>query len=149
MEHMNKPNLQQARKRSKAEVEVKDYASNEDIKHLGRGKTYLIQTHGCQANEADTEILKAMLESQDFALTDHVENADLILINTCAVREGAENKVFGELGRLKSLKKINPEMILVVAGCMSQEEATIEKILSKYKHVDIVIGTHNLHEFIN
>lgn len=70
------------------------------------------------------------------------------MINTCAVREGAENKVFGELGRLKSFKKINPDLILVVAGCMSQEETTVERILSKYKHVDIVIGTHNINKFI-
>jgi len=149
MEKNNLPNLSQARKRLKKPVLITEYTNDSQIKNLGIGKKFLIQTHGCQANEADSEVLRAMLEGQGFMATDTVETADLILINTCAVREGAENKVFGELGRLKSFKKINPDLILVVAGCMSQEEATVERILNKYRHVDIVIGTHNLHEFNN
>ncbi len=149
MDIRKKPDLTLARKRSKTPTMTIEYDQNNEIQNLGLGKKYLIQTHGCQANEADTEILRAMIEEQKFTLTDKVEEADLILINTCAVRETAENKVFGELGRLKSLKKVNPDMILVVAGCMSQEEATIERILTKYKHVDIVLGTHNIPEFIH
>ncbi|MBN2540341.1 MAG: tRNA (N6-isopentenyl adenosine(37)-C2)-methylthiotransferase MiaB [Bacilli bacterium] len=149
MDIRNKPDLKQARRRSKQPIITKEYQSNPTIQNLGVGKKFLIQTHGCQANEADSEILKAMILEQGFTQTDKVEDADLILINTCAVRETAENKVFGELGRLKSLKKINPDMILVVAGCMSQEEATVERILTKYKHVDIVLGTHNIPEFTN
>lgn len=149
MTDINKPSLRKARKRTKDAVHTIQYHKDESIHSLGVGKHYLIQTHGCQANEADTEILKALIEDQGFEWTDTLEEADLIVINTCAVRENAENKVFGELGRLKSFKKINPDMILVVAGCMSQEEATIERILSKYKHVDIVIGTHNLTDFIH
>ncbi len=149
MEQKNLPNLSKARKRLNNRVITSEYKPHKEIKGLGIGKKYLIQTHGCQANEADSEILRAMLEEQGFTLTDTVETADLILINTCAVRESAENKVFGELGRLKSYKKVNPDLILVVAGCMSQEEATVERILTKYRHVDIVLGTHNLHEFIN
>lgn len=148
MENLNKPNLKKARKRSKKTVETIEYKKDESIKNLGLGKKYLIQTHGCQANEIDSEILRALIEEQGYTKTDKVEEASLILINTCAVREGAENKVFGELGRLKSFKKINPDLILVVAGCMSQEETTVERILSKYKHVDIVIGTHNINKFI-
>lgn len=148
MEKNNLPNLQKARKRSKSVTEVIEYNIPKDIKDLGVNKKYLIQTHGCQANEADTEIIKGMLNNQKFTETDVIEDADLILINTCAIREGAENKVFGELGRLKSFKRINPNLIIAVAGCMSQEESTVEKILSRYKHVDIVFGTHNLAKFI-
>jgi len=144
----NLPNLQKARKRSKSVTEVIEYNTPDGIKDIGVGKKYLIQTHGCQANEADTEIIKGMLNNQKFTETFVIEETDLILINTCAVREGAENKVFGELGRLKSFKRINPNLIIAVAGCMSQEESTVTKILSKYKHVDIVFGTHNISKFI-
>ncbi|MBI9009487.1 MAG: tRNA (N6-isopentenyl adenosine(37)-C2)-methylthiotransferase MiaB [Tenericutes bacterium] len=148
MERMNKPDLRTARKRSKSEVLVNEYQLSKDIKDLGLGKKFLIQTHGCQANEADTEIIKGMLLEQKFTETDVLEETDLVLINTCAIREGAENKVFGELGRLKSFKRVNPNLIIAVAGCMPQEEATVERILKTYKHVDIVFGTHNISKFI-
>ncbi|XFA99215.1 tRNA (N6-isopentenyl adenosine(37)-C2)-methylthiotransferase MiaB [Candidatus Izemoplasma sp. B36] len=149
MDILNRPDLRMARKRSKKKVETVEYKTDTHIRNLGVGKKYLIQTHGCQANEADTEVIKGMLESQGFTETNIIEDSDLILINTCAIRENAENKVFGELGRLKSFKKINPDLIIAVAGCMPQEEATIERILSKYKHVDIVFGTHNIDRFLN
>ncbi len=149
MDILNRPDLRMARKRSKKKVDTVEYSTDAYIKNLGVGKKYLIQTHGCQANEADTEVIKGMLESQGFTETHIIEDCDLILINTCAIRENAENKVFGELGRLKSFKKINPDLIIAVAGCMPQEEATIEKILSKYKHVDIVFGTHNIDRFLS
>ncbi len=149
MDIINRPNLKKARKRSRDSVQVVEYTTSEHIKDLGIGKKYLIQTHGCQANEADTEVIKGMLESQRFEETTVLEDADLIVINTCAIRENAENKVFGELGRLKSYKRINPNLIIAVAGCMPQEEETVERILSKYKHVDIVFGTHNIASFLN
>ena len=149
MDIRNKPDLRKARKRSRDEVQVIEYQIDDYIKNLGVGKKYLIQTHGCQANEADTEVIKGMLESQAFKETNILEEADLIVINTCAIRENAENKVFGELGRLKSYKRVNPDLIIAVAGCMPQEEATVERILSKYKHVDIVFGTHNISSFLN
>ncbi|MCK4552346.1 MAG: tRNA (N6-isopentenyl adenosine(37)-C2)-methylthiotransferase MiaB [Tenericutes bacterium] len=149
MDILNKPSLSKARKRSKSKVDIVEYKVDEYIKDLGVGKKYLIQTHGCQANEADTEVMKGMLLTQGFEETSIIEETDLILINTCAIREGAENKVFGELGRLKSFKRINPDLIIAVAGCMPQEEATIERILSTYKHVDIVFGTHNISKFLN
>lgn len=149
MDILNKPNLKQARKRSRDVVSVIEYHTDDYIKDLGIGKKYLIQTHGCQANEADTEVIKGMLQSQGFEETNAIEDTDLIVINTCAIRENAENKVFGELGRLKSYKRVNPNLIIAVAGCMPQEEATVERILSKYKHVDIVFGTHNISRFLN
>jgi tRNA-2-methylthio-N6-dimethylallyladenosine synthase len=148
MERINKPDLKKARKRSKNEVDVIKYSDYKNIKDIGKDKRYIIQTHGCQANEADTEVIKGLLESQGFVWTDALEEADLVIINTCAIRENAENKVFGELGRLKSYKRINPNMIIAVAGCMPQEEATVERILKKYRHVDLVFGTHNINKLI-
>ena len=76
-------------------------------------------------------------------------NADLVILNTCAIRENAENKVFGEFGLLKSSKIKNPNMILGMTGCMGQSESVVNKILTKYQHVDFVIGTHNIHELAN
>ena len=148
MEKLHKPDLRLARKRTKHEIHTKEYHQSE-IQNIGVGKKYLIQTHGCQANEADTEILAGLLEEQGFTKTDVIEETDVLIINTCAIRENAENKVFGELGRLKSFKSVNPNLIIAVAGCMPQEEAVVERILNKYKHVDIVFGTHNVSQFID
>ncbi|QWB99368.1 tRNA (N6-isopentenyl adenosine(37)-C2)-methylthiotransferase MiaB [Mycoplasmatota bacterium] len=147
MDKVHKPNLNQARKRSKNDIETKEYHQS-DLINLGKGKKYLIQTHGCQANEADTEVLSGLLEEQGFTKSETIEETDVLIINTCAIRENAENKVFGELGRLKSFKKINPDLIIAVAGCMPQEEDVVERILKKYQHVDIVFGTHNVNKFI-
>lgn len=147
MEKLHKPDLRLARKRTKNDIKTKEYRKS-NIVNIGVGKKYLIQTHGCQANEADTEVLAGLLEEQGFTKTDIIEETDLIIINTCAIRENAENKVFGELGRLKSFKSINPNLIIAVAGCMPQEEAVVERILKTYKHVDIVFGTHNVSQFI-
>ncbi len=145
----NRPDLKSARKRTKSEVEIKEYANINNIKDIGKDKRYIIQTHGCQANEADSEVLKGLLESQGFTPTEHLEDSDLVIINTCAIRENAENKVFGELGRLKSYKRINPNMIIAVAGCMPQEEAVVERIIKKYPHVDLVFGTHNIDKLLD
>ncbi|MFP4477989.1 MAG: tRNA (N6-isopentenyl adenosine(37)-C2)-methylthiotransferase MiaB [Candidatus Izemoplasmatales bacterium] len=147
MDKLHRPDLKQARKRSKDDILTKEYQKTEII-NLGKGKTYLIQTHGCQANEADTEVLSGLLKEQGFEKSDTIEETDVLIINTCAIRENAENKVFGELGRLKSYKKVNPDLIIAVAGCMPQEEDVVERILKKYQHVDIVFGTHNVNKFI-
>ena len=148
MERINKPNLNTARKRTKNEVLVNEYQDFKTIKDLGKDKKYIIQTHGCQANEADTEVIRGLLETQGFEPTLHLEDADLVIINTCAIRENAENKVFGELGRLKSYKRINPNLIIAIAGCMPQEEDVVERIMKKYSHVNLVFGTHNVNKLI-
>ena len=148
MERITRPSLNSARKRTSNAVSTVEYDNFKNIKDLGKGKKYLIQTHGCQANEADTEVIRGLLEGQGFEATELLEKCDLVVINTCAIRENAENKVFGELGRLKSYKRLNPNMIIAIAGCMPQEEAVVEKILKKYKHVDIVFGTHNVNKFV-
>lgn len=146
---LQKPKLNDARKRTKNEAEQVIYAVPEAALNLGVGLKYMIQTYGCQGNEADSEKMRGLLESVGFTQTTLEEEADFIILNTCAIRANAENKVFGELGRLKHLKIAKPNLILAVGGCMPQEEVVVEKILKTYHQVDIVFGTHNLHRLID
>jgi len=143
------PNLLEAKKRTKLEPKTINYNLNEDYKTLGKNKTYYIKTYGCQMNEHDTENIKAILEQMSFKETDIMENADLILLNTCAIRENAHNKVFGMVGRIKHLKESKPNIIVGLCGCMVQEEVIAEEIKNKYKWLDIVFGTHNINELPN
>lgn len=141
------PSLEKAKCRTKKEVLVKtnDYIIKENLKKLGLNKKYFIKTYGCQMNEHDSENIKAILEEMSFEYTDEMEDADLILLNTCAIRENAHNKVFGYLGRIKHLKETKPNIIVGLCGCMAQEEVVINEILEKYNWLDIVFGTHNIH----
>jgi tRNA-2-methylthio-N6-dimethylallyladenosine synthase len=141
-----KPSIKDARKRKTKDTVVLDFNEYFNIQGIGKGKTYKIETYGCQGNEADSEKLRGILEALDFTQSDSLEDADIILLNTCAVRENAENRVFGELGRLKQLKKNNPDLILGVCGCMPQEEKVVNRILEKFHHVDMVFGTHNIYK---
>src|SRR5574344_1453970 len=146
---MNLPNLRDAKIRSNKEVLIKKYIMNNNIKELGKNKKYFLKTYGCQMNEHDSENIKAILESMSYTETDTMETADLILLNTCAIRENAHNKVFGYLGRIKHLKEERPNVIAGICGCMAQEEAVVDEIRSKYKWLDIVFGTHNLYNLPN
>ena len=141
------PSLEKAKCRTKKEVLVKtnDYIIKENLKELGLNKKYFIKTYGCQMNEHDSENIKAILEEMSFEYTDEMEDADLILLNTCAIRENAHNKVFGYLGRIKHLKETKPNIIVGLCGCMAQEEVVINEILEKYNWLDIVFGTHNIY----
>ncbi len=145
-EYFNKPSLKSARKRLTKDTPNIDFQRHINIKDVGQGKHYLIQTYGCQGNEADTETMKGILEALSFKETQREDHADLIILNTCAIRENAENRVFGELGRLKKYKRINPDLILGVAGCMPQEEDVVNRLLEKYHHVDLIFGTHNIYK---
>ena len=145
---MLKPSLKDARVRTRKEVLVKtnDYIIDNNLKELGKNKTYYVKTYGCQMNEHDSENIKAILEDMGFTESINMENADVILLNTCAIRENAHNKVFGMVGRVKTLKEtVNPNIILGICGCMAQEEVVVDEILNKYRHVDLVFGTHNIH----
>ena len=146
-----KPNLMEAKNRTKQEVLVKtnEYIIKEDLKKLGLGKKYYVKTYGCQMNEHDTENIKAILEDMSFKETENYEDADFILLNTCAIRENVHNKVFGMIGRIKHLKEKKPHIIAGICGCMAQEEVVVNKILEKYKWLDIVFGTHNIHNLPN
>lgn len=141
---MNLPNLMEARKRSKDKVIKELYKKNINAKGIGVGKTYYVKTYGCQMNEHDTENIKALLEEVGFTEKDDYTKADLVLLNTCSIRENAHNKAFGMLGRLKHMKQENPNLVIGLCGCMAQEEGVVEEILTKYKYVDFVFGTHNI-----
>lgn len=113
----------------------------------GLNRKYSIRTFGCQMNENDSEKLAGMLETMGYERTDKTGDSDLILYNTCCVRENAEHKVYGRLGSLKALKTRNPGIIIAVCGCMMQQESVVDHIIKKYKHVDLVLGTYNLYKF--
>lgn len=148
---MNLPSLEEARKRTKKEVltKINEYIVKENLKKLGLNKKYFVKTYGCQMNEHDTENIKAILEDMSFTEVDNMEEADLILLNTCAIRENAHNKVFGMVGRIKHLKESKPDLVAGICGCMAQEEHVVKEILEKYKWLDIVFGTHNIHNLPN
>ena len=105
-------------------------------------KSYYIYTYGCQMNTADSERLSHQLESVGYIPTENVETADLILLNTCAVRENAETKVYGRIGELKRLKRNNKNLIIAVTGCMAQKNQA--EMFKRAPHIDIVLGTHNI-----
>ena len=140
---MNTPSLMEAKKRTKNKVNIRKYIKNDKYTQVGVGKKYYIKTYGCQMNVHDSENIKALLEEMGFVEANEFEEADLILLNTCAIRENAHNKVFGFLGRVKHLKESKP-LICGICGCMAQEESVVDEIRSKYKWVDLVFGTHNI-----
>ena len=106
-----------------------------------------VRTYGCQQNVSDGEKLKGMLASMGYAFTYDVEEADFVIFNTCAIREHAEDRVFGNLGALKAVKKRHPSMIIALCGCMMEQEQIAEKIRKSYPFVNLVFGTHSLHHF--
>ena len=140
------PEKEKARVRTKNKVKTVTYKIDDKYENIGKNKSYYIKTYGCQMNVHDTENIKAILEQMNFRESDDMEKADLILLNTCAIRENAHNKVFGMLGRIKHMKEKRPNIIAGICGCMAQEEGVVDEILSKYKWLDIVFGTHNIHE---
>lgn len=146
-DYMKMPNLMESKQRGKEKVKIikDDFIIDNDLKKIGQDKKYYIKTYGCQMNMRDSETLRALLEMMSYTEADNYEEADILLLNTCAIRENVHNKVFGMLGRFKHLKESRPDIVVGLAGCMSQEEVVVEKILSKYKWMDFVIGTHNIH----
>ena len=140
------PSLKDAKKRGKEEVKYhNDFAISEEFRGMGEGRKFYIRTYGCQMNEHDTEVMAGIFMALGYEPTDNTEDANVILLNTCAIRENAENKVFGELGHLKHLKTQKPDLLIGVCGCMSQEESVVNKILKTYNQVDMIFGTHNIH----
>lgn len=113
---------------------------------LGRPLTFCVQTFGCQMNARDSEKLTGILERVGYIESDS-ENADFVIYNTCTVRENANQKVYGHLGKLKGLKKKNPHMMIALCGCMMQEAHVVEKIRNSYSFVNLIFGTHNIYKF--
>ena len=112
-----------------------------------RNKSFFISTYGCQMNEEDSEKLSGILKKMGYKKAEDKLSADLIIFNTCCVRENAELKVYGNLGALKNLKKQKPELIIALCGCMMQQKGMAEKVIKKFPFVDIIFGTHNAYKF--
>ncbi len=148
---MNLPNLKEARVRTKNKVEIKRdaYKIPDSIKNIGAYKKYCIYTYGCQMNVHDSENISAIMEDMGYSKVDDMNNADVIILNTCAIRENAHNKVMGMLGRIKHLKETKTNIITIFCGCMAQEENICTELKNKYKWVDIVMGTHNINKLPN
>ena len=144
---MKTPNMLDAKKRNQNEIKYVDYDKNFD--KFGEGKTFFVRTYGCQMNEHDSEKIRGMMKSVGFKLVDSIEKADVVILNTCAIRENAHDKVFGFLGVLKHMKQSKPDLLIGICGCMAQEEVVVKDILDKYKYVDFVCGTHNLDNLIS
>ena len=141
---MNVPDLMVAKDRSK--VDVKEKKLDLDIKPFFKGKKYFLRTYGCQMNVHDSEEIKYYLESLGYTAVDVLEDADIVVLNTCAIRENAKDKVFGYLGRCKHLKKTKRDLIIAITGCLMQQPKEIEEIHNRHKYIDIIVGTHNLNE---
>ena len=143
---MRIPDFNEARTRDKRLYKRLDFKLDDDVLGKYSGKKYFIKTYGCQMNEHDSENISALLEKLGFERVDDYLKADLVLLNTCSIRENAHNKAFGMLGRLKHLKLEKKDLIIGLTGCMAQEASVVEEILRDYKFVNFVCGTHNLNE---
>ena len=141
------PSLKDAvRRRRDPEAEQKEeFSLPLECKDLGKGKTFYIRTHGCQANEHDSETMSGILKEMGYVAVDEAKDADLIIVNTCAIRQNAEEKVFGEFGAFMEYKRKNPDLIIGMCGCMAQEEKTVERVLTTYPQVNLIFGTHNIY----
>ena len=143
---MHLPNYKEARTRDKRDYNRVHFELDPKFINKYSGKKYFIKTYGCQMNEHDSENYAALLEQLGFKKVDKYQDADLVLLNTCSIRENAHNKAFGMLGRLKHLKNDNKNLIIGLCGCMAQEASVVDEILRDYKFVNFVLGTHNMYE---
>lgn len=126
--------------------EQKEYI--EKVKKIMNGKKYHIYTMGCQLNENESEKLSGMINNMGYTFSDNPEDADLVIFNTCCVRENAEDKILGQLGYFKSIKRTKPDMIICLCGCMAQEPHMVEKFNKTHgQHLNLIFGTHNLYQF--
>ena len=143
---MKLPNINEARKRTKEKVNY-IYLEQQYDKNLFKNKKYFLRTYGCQMNVHDGEEIAARLETLGFQPVDTIEEADVVILNTCAIRENAHDKLYGFLGRCKHEKETNnKDLIIGICGCMAQEEGVVNELIKKHPYVDIVFGTHNIHE---
>ena len=139
---MNLPDLCIARDRKKVDIDYCKLDLKIDKKFVG--KKYFLRTYGCQMNVHDSEEISYYLEALGYSKTGKLELADIVVLNTCAIRENAKDKVFGYLGRCKHLKKLKPDLIICVCGCLMELPSEIDNIRKNHSYIDIIIGTHNL-----
>ena len=143
-ESMHLPDLNVAKDRKSKENKYINLEEN--YQKVFKGKKYFLRTYGCQMNVHDSEAISSYLETLGFIKTENIEEANVVVLNTCAIRENARDKVVGFLGKCHYLKKNRDDFKIVLTGCMSEQPDFIKEILSKHKYIDIVIGTHNIHE---
>jgi len=138
------PDLKEARNRKREETRRNAFTLAEAYDGIGKGKTYSVVTYGCQGNEADSEVISGILERLGYTHSEDTYKADVVILNTCAIRENAENRIWGVLGLLKGVKNEKKDMIIGICGCMPQEENASNKLMETYPFVDLIFGTHNI-----
>ena len=148
---INSPDMLKAasRKREPTRFDQIHLEKMSELIPLVKGLKYYIKTYGCQANVRDEETMRGMLENIGYFPVENAENADLIIINTCAVRENAEDKVYGEIGNLKYLRKKNKNMVLALCGCMVEEPEILDYVMNTFKEVNLFFGTHEIANLYN
>lgn len=145
---LDMPDMDKARNRSNlCTTYFYNYVPKKELKNLLQNKKFLIETYGCQANYRDEENIVGILSSFGMERTNDIEKSDLIILNTCAVRENAEDKVYGKIGDIKRLKEVRKHVKLVICGCMVEQNHIIEKLLNTFRCVDVLMGTHNIKDF--
>ena len=148
---INQPDMLKAASRKK-EVTNFCVASSkyiDELKKMVKGQKYYIKTYGCQANLRDEETMRAMLEDVGYTFSDDVDNVDVIIINTCAVRENAEDKVYGEIGNLKRLRKKNKKLVLAICGCMVEQPEILKRLMDTFPEVNLFFGTHEISQLLD
>lgn len=148
----SKPSLKDAKYRNKNEqtiIKRDEIVVSTFLRNVVEGKKYFIRTYGCQANVRDEETMKGILEYAGYQCAEDINDADLVILNTCAVRENAEDRVYGEIGQLKGLKNKKKDLIIALGGCMIQEPHIVETIEKTYRHVDLLFGTHNINQLLD
>ena len=140
------PDLKKAASRKKEETvfDVLDRSLKDKLIPLVNGKKFFIKTYGCQANVRDEETMKGMLNEVGYQYSENINECDLIIINTCAVRENAEDKVYGEVGNIKILRKKNKNLILGICGCMVEQPEILNRLVNTYPEVNLFFGTHEI-----
>ncbi len=140
------PSLEVAKKRTRNPIIIRHETLEIPyrLREYAKGKRYFVRTYGCQANVVDSETISGILDEIGFVSSQDVENSDVIILNTCAVRENAEDKVFGEVGSLKRIRDLNKKAVIAVCGCMVQEPHIVEALRKKYPQVNLLFGTHNI-----
>ena len=143
----SEPNLADAAKRKREETRIltDDVEIPSELRTIASGKKFFIRTYGCQANVLDSQNIEGILLEIGYSPVDNPLQADVVILNTCAIRENAEEKVFGEIGSLKRLKGENKDALICICGCMVQQPHIVNTIKTKYPQVDIIFGTHNIH----
>lgn len=146
----NLPSMKQARNRRPQRIDYECFTLDipQHVKETLTGKSFLIRTFGCQANVRDEESMAGLLTAAGMEKTEDIAKASVIILNTCAIRENAEQKLFGQVGNLKALKAANKDLIIIVSGCMVQQESALEKLQKSYPQVDIFMGTNAIHKLL-